>query len=234
MRLVKKYQTGNVLPYNQRVKEFFEYDVLPRFKRENPDATEEQINKIRSAYTGKQLLSNNLSSDTLGGWDPTQPSGIEDLKGSIIYNKNKEIPLTTVVHENTHQIRQGGTIDFSNFSNQGYSDKELKYINDGLEFLGNRLSDNPKIQQQKETAEMGVLYPVARFQLWNKLYNKNKTIPTLEQTDDYIKSKNKPYILDPLVNGSNGYGIQIKDYDKFIEGMLHVADNNSYKQHDLV
>ena len=42
-------------PYNDKyVREFFDYDVLPRYMRENPNATQEQIEAVKNAYTDPQ------------------------------------------------------------------------------------------------------------------------------------------------------------------------------------
>ena len=38
------------------VKEFFEQDVLPRYMRENPNATQQELDAIKKAYTYKQSI----------------------------------------------------------------------------------------------------------------------------------------------------------------------------------
>jgi hypothetical protein len=116
--LYKDVSPGNL--YNDKyVSEFFQYDVLPRYIRENPKATKRQINRVRNAY--KQYPQYIMEHMRKGASGVTR-----SLLPFIAYKPEESggVDRTTIVHENTHAYRS-----LSPFTNMITKD-EKKYLDD--------------------------------------------------------------------------------------------------------
>ena len=115
------------------VSEYFEYDVMPRYQREHPNATQKELDAIRETY-GKypSVYDSSLRQDDFRGMansagDTMYALGVPVSVPSDKISRNNQYiqyadknPLrSTVVHETNHILRQGelGSMIPQNLSN---------------------------------------------------------------------------------------------------------------------
>ena len=109
------------------VSEFFEYDVIPRYMREHPNATKEELAKLRQAYHFPQTTSSQL------GQGHTAATFYPNGNPRIAYGNNNPM-RHTVTHENTHAYRHeiGEVIG----NNSGFNSTEQRYLNESYNVNG--------------------------------------------------------------------------------------------------
>ena len=230
------------------VQEFFDYDVAPRYARENPNATEEELQTIRNINNIPQLVTK--YSDAYSG-KTIFPNNVHVL--GVPYGRNPHIRYTgdpsneTMVHELTHGYRQGL---FKNHGKQkrfgirplvwmnrhtGYNQKETDYINKAYDMTGSTLDKDTQF------IEKGTTNSELRYHLWKQLYDNLGRRPTLDETDEYIKNYDtylpalenlgsdysRHIYQNMLYDINNGYKQKENiDYTPLKEALIHVADNN--------
>lgn len=175
-------------------------------------------------------------------------------KDPEIYYNTKKIPFDhpTVAHELVHAFRQGylgrsGNKYFNSSdekpvydtrfnhgiqigtetSGHGYSDKESKFLNNSYDMSGYDPS-YPFSFEEKGTTNTEI-----RYMLWLELYKKLGKLPTLKQTDDFIRNYDSEK-LKQMIGDRSSYGWQMYnnglDDKKVKESLMHVAkvsdDNN--------
>lgn len=214
------------------VSEFFEYDVIPRYMREHPNATKEELAKLRQAYHFPQTTSSQL------GQGHTAATFYPNGNPRIAYGNNNPM-RHTVTHENTHAYRHeiGEVIG----NNSGFNSTEQRYLNEAYNVNG--AYDN-----MKTINEAGALNAEIRYTYWKKLRDTLGRIPTLKEMDEYINSLPLG-TLERVESGMNGYGkhsieqqrkqryntpswwVDVEaEAQKKRDALIHVADNNEQEQ----
>lgn len=176
------------------VSEYFEYDVLPRYQRENPNATKEQLDAVRNGYGNFESSVNPSISDNgkILGVAHTSGTGyfygikIKDPAPTTIEYASEKPSRSTVVHENTHGYRQGElgnipgegrTVDVRRSSNyilgsgyktgSGYTNTERDYLRDAydLETFVDHKGDSYEGNEFKQTVESGATNTELRYKI---------------------------------------------------------------------
>ena len=258
---------------DQYVKEFFEQDVLPRYKREHPNASQKEIKAVGKAYSDPQHVYNSqVDQDRghLGGY--AEPKyrlwdlGIPLTAGSqsAYYSDKYKLSRPTVVHENTHLYRQGRlgnihkTVPYTSgiipvagyFRGSGYSADEVDRLKKAYDMSGYNFSDDDSESNQEHARviESGTTNAEVRYRIWKELYDKLGRVPTLDETDEYLRNYDKDHILKlwDVVTDTNGYGHEAnknryndihenetmdeekKSYwdNALLDALIHVANNN--------
>lgn len=243
---------------DQTVSDFFKYDVLPRFRRENPKASSTAIDAVKRAYDpNKQSTKSNRKGNNWLGYhdDP----GMYKIYGvtikpedNIYYNAKNFVPSrSTIVHENTHQYRQGNlgrndkhfrsnsyepktnfVVDalFGEILPSGYNEQEATLLNQAYPFDWDRdlnIYSNKSKYPYYKTVEGGTSNAEMRFRIWNELRKQLGRNPTLEETDKKINETSNNRI-NLMLRYLNGYTYDLDtDPEKVKKAMIHVAQNQS-------
>ena len=242
------------------VSEYFEYDVVPRYKREHPEVSDEQIGEMLNSYGSIPSSIGAVSGVASAATSGTDTRRIFDIpvgpKNMEITYAAEEDPLrATVVHENTHALRQGiigdSILPVSAYNesrglyplwytkkSSGYNGEEADRLLDAYDLsrfyfgdTGFILRDNPMNHKFREVVESGATNTELRFVLWRELYEQLGRRPTVDELDEYIKN----YDNDTLmwhVDDENGYGQHSARYqtdaDLVKDALIHVADNDTF------
>ena len=247
------------------VQEYFQYDVEPRYLREHNWTTEKERDALSNAYGNTPSSISAGLEDNVMGQANLHPnviaSGIPltgilnnmlNQEPYITYNQNDGDPRrSTVVHENTHILRQQGISDASisgganhqisgippiigSINGSGYNNTETDYLNDAYDLSNYDFGVKQGIwhdinQGYKEAIESGATNTELRYVLWRELYTKLGRRPTIEEMDDYISNYNEEQLMNRLRN-QNGYGNKSAkeqpDAGPIKDALIHVAEAN--------
>lgn len=221
---------------DQYIKEFYTNDYFPRMQRENPNLTKEDLDKLKTNYN-----------NTVFYIDPTKnkASGLNTPKGIVIGRQYKR---DVVAHELAHRMRQTtlGSTKFGNDAyHSGYSLKEKQNL--GPMFTNNpswtkrAFGNTPYQDKRRELVEAGAVNTQTRYKVWRDLYQKLGRVPTLNETDAYIRQLS-PEQLNTIFTGGYGLTMYINDLMKnggynsedLKNSMIHVAQtDNKDKDTDM-
>lgn len=259
MNKINKHQEGGEIQEVElpsRVKEFFEYDVIPRYIRENPNASKQELDALKHSYMNKQVIgelpgkagvAHNTHKNKLFGVGFRLSAPYAQIDSNLSYLDD----YPTFVHENSHVYRQGylGHIgvgkntDPWNYKNtyrgSGYTPKEIDYLDSAYD-----LTDYPfwktdpsnaefplqSHHRHMQTVESGASNSELRFRLWKSFREKLNKIPSIEEFDEYLKNVS-PEELENVIKSSNQYLLnswyEQSDVDKIKDAMIHVASNDT-------
>ena len=246
------------------IKEFYEQDYLPRFKRENPNATEEEIAALNDKF---DTTINSYKNEGMGG--------LSSSEGILWKSSSGETPRYVIAHELMgHQLRQYGlgklagsqfSADnlgkydrtnwdkFKNFlglqgSGSGYSAKEADYLLKGWSnFRKRRFGETNEENQKRRLYESGAINTQTRYRIWRSLRAQLGRTPTLDETDNAIRTMPKHIkdqfiqagdmytneLMNPNTNSKNGYLGGIEDYNALDNSLIHVAQNDTQEEKPL-
>lgn len=238
------------------VREFFEQDVMPRFKRANPNATTKQLEAVKSAY---QIPVNYYKDDytSAGGYAENSDNSIFYAYGIPLKSKaNPKVWMNlkykasrpVAVHEFTHGYRQGrlGSEPGTEFS----VDKEIESNATkifGKNFLGytwekgsgyndhetQLLNDSYNMDgynfEYPAVYEKGTTNSETRYRIWKRLRDQLGRVPTLEEVDNAIDNSGEELLKS--IRDSNAYGNKAyqngMDLEKVKNALKYVAQNTT-------
>ena len=208
-------------PYKQQpidyISEYFNYDVAPRYLRENPNATQQETDAIKNINANtKQVVRNKLTNPNYAG--ETYVNTTSRFLG-IPWRKNPSINYSPILynegvqaHELTHAYRQGvlgkyiGEVN-DKFGIPGFYGLKQRTGYNGVEsnYLNNAYDSNGLLDQQRKWVEKGATNSELRYILWKKLYDELGRRPSLQETDDYIRNYNDENLLNELYDLGSSY-----------------------------
>lgn len=242
------------------IQEFFQYDYAPRFKRQNNFALQDYVNAAKNIYKNTPINVYNKNG-SVGGYQTGGERRIYNnylaslinssyVSPSIYLNENYKMNRPTLVHELTHAFRQGylgitGDTRFSSakrplysvtnnkigneYSGSGYSNSEKNILNNTYNMKGYEIDYDPLFEKGTTNTEV-------RFRLWKQLYDKLGRRPSLEETDEYIKTYDGEK-LQKIIRNANGYGRTMYNNGMLINqiknALINVAQNNNNNDYQL-
>lgn len=202
------------------VNEFFQYDVAPRLRKE-----------AHTSYGVEDLPKSTYinyfqeETPTTGYYTDEHP---DRVNLNLLYRPSNR----TLVHELTHNYRQGKLNKLSSHPNSGYSNEEAKMLNDAYDETGLKL-DYPILN------EKGTTNTSLRYTLWRELYDKLGRVPSVKEVNQYINNYDETKLVEKLLN-INGYSSDyfgpnafyrdnFQDFmnQKVKKALIHVAQNKS-------
>lgn len=236
------------IKYNlEDIDQFLYSDFIHRLKRENPKITDKEIEKIKDVifnipfetYYDPERYWEEINVD---GYIQKKP--YPALKVNAYYEPSSETAIKLYTELARRQLgrknfnyKAAPRSDFFQFRT-GYSNDEGKQIDDA--YYNQHNDSRPYWDyKQRPTIERGGLNTIIRFKLWKDLKDELGRIPTLEETDEYIRNYN-PYWLKVIFNNSNlplykndRIYLKDEDVDAVKKALIHVAQNNNQsKQND--
>lgn len=201
------------------LKEFYEYDYIPRLNREIPSSPSRYTllrweRNIPTSYTFAQKQS------SIG---LTSPNGIKYA------STDGTIPRWMAAHEMAHYLRNkkmGGK--WQGFDSNGYSDREFQNLNNAY---GGLLAQRLGYNSERKEKEMGAINTQTRYQIWRQLRENLGRRPSMEETDAYINSLSSDQLKEIFQSTRDGYTTKA-DMQQFYapavqDALIHVAANAS-------
>ena len=227
------------IKYNlEDIDQFFYSDFAPRLKRENPKATDEQIEQAKYIVFNIpfETYYSQYSDD-----GKIQKSPYPAVKANAYYLPSSETAIKLYTELAREQLgrknfdyKADPPSDFFSYTT-GYSNDEGKQIDDTYYNQYNKNEASRYFDyKQRPTIKKGGLNTAIRFKIWKDLKDKLGRIPTVEETDEYIRNFS-PRVLKAyfdLSNDDNEY-LKYEDIDAVKNALIRVAQNNNQsKQND--
>lgn len=197
--------------YDKYIDEFYTNDYFPRMKRENPKMSDKDVAALRDKFYKTQVV-----------WDPKQQknSAANDKANDRVILGFGKVPRWMAVHELAHNIRQSklglsnitktlSSIFKGDASNSGYSAKERQYLKsaylDNPSWTKRSFGNTDTVDKNRELYEAGTVNTQTRYQIWRSLRKKLGRVPSLDETDKYIKSLTKEQLNHFMTNTRDQY-----------------------------